>query len=473
VGGTFHQRRADEYRRPGKRLVLDAACLARLAAQPPAALPASARSPHTTDSGQTEQPAQLDQYEMWLGGTAHQPYRFDGHAIGDRILLELVPEPYNPADTTAVACDYDGHRVGYLFSNVAADWHDVVRAAKAAGVAVLLPAQLHADDFHDRPDGLIPRVLIPNWAHRLALFAKFGLADLLDELLARLDAENPELVRELLEASWEAEYRPEVISAVSKYADAYHEFSWPTSPAGGPARRALPACWEVYLRALLGQEREAARTRRQEERRQRAAEREAARAAAAAARAETERARAERDALIIELTQQGVSARDIAAEVGVSAGQVAKVRGAYRAAHPEMTFPVITPAPVAADATVDLSIFGGAKVNLDQARERLDRGTRALTLQQAGASRAKIGADLGVSVETVKGLLRDARFYAQPTSASERLERAQGARRAHEAGTGKARYEKECGLSKGKAEESWRDATSLTLLAAWPDLASD
>lgn len=53
----------------------------------------------------------------------------DGHDV----LVELVPEPENPFDPTAVAVDFRDATVGYLGPTFAAYWHPVILALNATG----------------------------------------------------------------------------------------------------------------------------------------------------------------------------------------------------------------------------------------------------------------------------------------------------------------------------------------------------
>jgi hypothetical protein len=82
-------------------------------------------------------------------------------------------------------------------------------------------------------------------------------------------------------------------------------------------------------------------------------------------------------------------------------------------------------------------------------------------LQRAGSSRADIAAELGVGQETVKSLLRDAKFYENPESDPSRLALARDARQARDNGTTRDGFQSERGLTSGKSTEAWRDAANL------------
>lgn len=92
---------------------------------------------------------------------------------------------------------------------------------------------------------------------------------------------------------------------------------------------------------------------------------------------------------------------------------------------------------------------------------RAERGAQALDLQRSGMSRGQIAEALGIGVETVKGILRDAKFYENPLSDPSRLALARQAYAARGAGLTRDRFQVEKGLSPGKSTETWRDAAML------------
>jgi DNA polymerase-3 subunit epsilon len=119
------------------------------------------------------------------------------------------------------------------------------------------------------------------------------------------------------------------------------------------------------------------------------------------------------------------------------------------------------PAPVRAASPTDAADLPGPDHNGDQRSARLARARTALELQQAGWARADIATHLGVGPETVKGLLRDAKFYANPQSDPSRLNLAHVAMAARGGGMTRDVFAAEQGLSRGKADEAWRDADVL------------
>lgn len=104
---------------------------------------------------------------------------------------------------------------------------------------------------------------------------------------------------------------------------------------------------------------------------------------------------------------------------------------------------------------------GRNPVNVAVREDRLSRCRQAVELQARGASRREIAVIFGVGEETVKAMLRDGKFYANPDADPERLELAQAAAGARARGLTRTQYGDESRLSSGKADESWKDADVL------------
>lgn len=99
--------------------------------------------------------------------------------------------------------------------------------------------------------------------------------------------------------------------------------------------------------------------------------------------------------------------------------------------------------------------------NAQERAERLERGRLALELQEQGLTRAEIGIKLDARVDTVAELLRDARFYRDPSSDPERAVRAAEAAVASRRGLTRARFQAETGLSGARSKEAWKDMGTL------------
>lgn len=59
-----------------------------------------------------------------------------------QLELEMIPEPGNPWDRSAVAIDFDGQRIGYLPAQIAPAWQPYVLVKRKAGIAIFLPGTL-------------------------------------------------------------------------------------------------------------------------------------------------------------------------------------------------------------------------------------------------------------------------------------------------------------------------------------------
>lgn len=61
--------------------------------------------------------------------------------------LEMIPEPGNPWDVSAVALDFEGQRIGYLPAELAPAWQPYVTAMRNDQVALFLPATIRDGDL--------------------------------------------------------------------------------------------------------------------------------------------------------------------------------------------------------------------------------------------------------------------------------------------------------------------------------------
>lgn len=109
----------------------------------------------------------------------------------------------------------------------------------------------------------------------------------------------------------------------------------------------------------------------------------------------------------------------------------------------------------------DPSAPGGNALNATKRAERLARCAEVVALQEDGLNTVEIAKKLGIARETVKILLRDGKFYANPASDSVRLGLAQDARAAMSSGVVRAEFQSSRGLSGAKSKEAWKDADVL------------
>jgi DNA polymerase-3 subunit epsilon len=152
------------------------------------------------------------------------------------------------------------------------------------------------------------------------------------------------------------------------------------------------------------------------------------------------------------------SLKDAALEDEVlTTAEIRQLRTAAKALSLPDHFGELEPTPVPRTVQAPPPLTSGASTMA----MRAERGAQALDLQRSGMSRAQIAEVLGIGVETVKGILRDAKFYENPLSDPSRLALAHEARAARKAGLTRDRFQVEKGLSPGKSTETWRDAAML------------
>ncbi len=90
--------------------------------------------------------------------------------------------------------------------------------------------------------------------------------------------------------------------------------------------------------------------------------------------------------------------------------------------------------------------------------ERLERCAVAMAHQSAGLSKREIATLMGVSYDTISPLLRDGKFYADPSTDRARYELAELAAMARADGMRKAEFRAAMDLTGAKALEAWKDA---------------
>jgi hypothetical protein len=117
----------------------------------------------------------------------------------------------------------------------------------------------------------------------------------------------------------------------------------------------------------------------------------------------------------------------------------------------------VPPEPIS--VAIPFSQSGGANEWVETSRP--ERCRRAVELQESGFTRRQIAEHFGVGVQTVKSLLRDGKFYANPGSDPQRLELAKRVAVFKSSGMTSADIAGEMKLSNLRAEESWRDADVL------------
>lgn len=372
-----------------------------------------------------------DPFEAWSRGVAFHVGAFANEKPGQVVEVELVPEPGNPHDSHAVALDRRGRRFGYLSSGVADTWHDIVRAGNAAGFALWVQGRLEEFEADDGSLQLSCTLMLPRFEEQRELAVRFGLNA---QALALLSKFNETEREELLEASRD-EFPTHLERALRAHAATFPEFCWapPTTRRGR-----VPGVLYLLFRGIAKRERlaraEARRETAAHSKLRKEAERQAARQAKHEANEQARQHRLERAAAA---AAGGVSNEELATSLGVSVATAAALKRQARGRPWDR--------------------------NAELRTERLQRCAGAVRLQAQGLTRAQIAAELSCGIDTVAGLLRDGRFFADPTSDRERLDRAKEAARVSASGLTRAQWRSVGGLSAAKAAEAWKDADVLGL----------
>lgn len=145
--------------------------------------------------------------------------------------------------------------------------------------------------------------------------------------------------------------------------------------------------------------------------------------------------------------------------------EIRELRTAAKALSLPEYFAELTPtSPSRSEPTPRSTPAAGSLTNSTSMEARSERGIQALAMQRAGSSRAEIGTALGLSQDTVKAVLRDAKFYENPESDPSRLALAREAQAARRAGSTRDRFQSDSQLTSGKSTEAWRDAAMLSKL---------
>lgn len=320
----------------------------------------------------------------YVRGAGYHVENFSGHKSGDEIEFELVPEPGNPYDRWAVALHLEGKRVGYVSAEDSGLWHDVVFAYNRAGLAVYADGIVHT--YGEGTNGLT--VLLPGFEDAERLMADLGLFKECDAVIAALPSEARSRI---LESERYGLSAADVRLLRSKKHLA-PSLNWHKS-RGSRLEDRYPTALYRRLIDLDRQERERIREEKQEARQEARLERERLEEEKRTALAAAREVFAER---VLGLYANGASLARMRRELGCSDRRIKSV----------------------------LSVNGlNALPQQNQVAkdERLVRSQQALRLQEGGYTRNQIASKMGCSFETVKSMLKDAKFYADPWTDPERL----------------------------------------------------
>ena len=380
-----------------------------------------------------------------VGTFFHQP-ALQRFRDGESVVVEMVPEPHNPFDGRAVALDIDGLRIGYLRASAAWMWHDIVRSCNRAGLAVWLRGTIRHTDW-GREDDLSPMVVaveLPSfrWRAIYDLAVALGFRDQHD---AVMNAVRADLRDEMLADAWDG-LSKRAVKELKRCSAHARQFTWVPKHGLDPADR-VPYWHVAFLREDVLNQREYAATLRELKRllRREVKRREKClREQEAAAR---KRKRHDDFMQAIQLQAAGRTHAETAVILGVPAKAVPGLLQAGRRTAPEQA--------------VDWHVR--------EQSARIDRAREALRLQRAGLSRAVIATELGCSMQSIKDMLADARFYENPSIDLGRHSRARRCQELRGQGLVKEQVLDALATSRAAGLRAFRDAAALQILGRFDD----
>lgn len=396
-----HRRSVDEYRRPARELRMSTW--------------ETARSFSLYDKRDFE-----ERPLSWIAvrGTAFADPRHVFYTPGrwSEAWGELVPEPMNSQDESALAIDIDGVRIGYASARYARYAHSYVSALNSLGNRVMVPLKYRSDYAREL------RTLIARAFAALPTFAEFNKClptdDEYDKLLKPVWEALTDDVR--LEISRDRFHLTErTLTELVALRHLAPEVGIPEVPR----LQAVPRGVNYFLKQRRFDEYRAA-----------------------------ERERELRDRQIIAAFQDGWRQIDVAEQLGLSTSVVNRVlKGAgvdtrSPRVNPEqrrlndeivslanegrtrreisdaldVSTRAVTKAATAAGATLR-SEAGVNNYAREKMQGRLDRSLRAHELRMSGLARPAIAAQMGISDDSAKTYLSDGKFFHDPTSNPGRL----------------------------------------------------
>lgn len=335
---------------------------------------------------------------------------------------ELVPEPHHEVDPTAVAVYDRGRRFGYLPAEKSAEIHDMVRAANLRGRAVTL--QRGRADY---------AVLVPYFDYKIPFYKESGLKEEIEQFIdAVVDKETDIL--------WRRGYKitDEDVQILRRHSNMVPSLTWPEVH---PYYRQTWYLYgtmltPLYMPGALRWEIKLRRDKLENLRLQAEA-----------------RNRENRNAAAIEMYVGGVSVEELAIRLGISSSTVYQIfKEAEAAGRPSprlarrqerddrvvrhhrdgQTQSAIAERLGVSQATVakilqENGIETSFVSNEEASLRRAERAMTAAKMQKSGSSRAEIADHFGTSIESIKVLLRDGRFYLDPEAYPERWAETRGA----------------------------------------------
>lgn len=309
------------------------------------------------------------------------------HGSG-RTFVDLVPEPGNPYDHQAVAIDLTGKRIGYLAATIASSVHSTVRQLNYSTFAASVPCEVIAQPQRRIHGEIISeitgaKVAVPTYQRLKTYFDEDAHVNDIWEIWSALSDDVKERIQKdgwhLSHNTGREFWAQQDLAPRIGFPRIYHH-------------EALPRVIELFLR-----------DRRLERRARQEAQRKAAREAKEQAKAAKVAADKRVEDSVIEMSGTVSSLAQLARDLGISTGRVKRILVAH-----------------------DLSTDLGAKTSYNETnstlmQDRVARCFEILDLQASGLTRCAISERLGISVDTVKLLLKDGRFYRDPEAFPGRL----------------------------------------------------
>lgn len=314
---------------------------------------------------------------------------------GQELHFELVPEPGNPWDHWAVAVHAEGERIGYVAAADSGRWQDIVVAYNRREHAVYASGFVRA--YGEGTVGAT--VLLPSFSDTETLMDELGLFEECRRVTGSLPQEARKRILDRIHYLDDADVR--LIRSRSHLAPS---LNWQLGTGSYAEDRYPTALYRYFIRTDR-EEREQRKVARDAARAVRVTEKQAAEAERKRKREEQEEARRVFASEVVQMFQSGESRAGIARKYGCSSKRVSDTlaKAGY------------APGPV---------IPGGAspaKYGTDARDERLAKAWQAMQMQRDGFLRREIAEELECTLLTVKILLRDAKFYEDPTTNPVRL----------------------------------------------------
>lgn len=390
---------------------------------------------------------------QYVRGARYRARGFKGLRSGQIVDMELVPEPGNPSDKGAVALHVRGTHIGYIAGAHASLCQDVIVPLNRSGKAVLATG-LIVDG-----EGCVATVYLP-WLH---LTVPYGpdYASECKALLADLSAQEMESAL----SRHPEDHSSAVVAQIRGHSRLAPSLNWGTEKS----RQGLPAqlVWHLaptYLR--LKAERKVAD-----------------KALRAHQQAESFRLQ----------TEERMTFPAIAGVLGCSANVASKLYQEHRegltagekrsyavgdslreAEYKEKVLALhksgasvssVANELKSATASITKILRDSGEVpanhNETSREDRIERCRAACRMQEQGLARKEIAAGLKVSIDTVKSLLKDGKFYAEPASDIDRLVQARRSRIAEISALDLTASAKFLGMTVGGLKEARKDHSAL------------